>query len=159
MAVESSKADTLVPSFSLGQGHEEQERAVAAALRSLVVDGHRGVVLADEVGFGKTYEALALVSQLCAYARQKRRPFERVLVLCKPSLVRKWEEETSSTRPDRGFPRYLPQEHPARALFYDHEVHCVDSRATARELRRSGVRGQALKGRHQVRPGLYIVNE
>ena len=159
MAVESSKADALVPSFSLGQGHEEQERAVAAALRRLVVDGHRGVVLADEVGFGKTYEALALVSQLCAYARQKRRPFERVLVLCKPSLVRKWEEETSSTRPDRGFPRYLPQEHPARALFYDHEVHCVDSRATARELRRSGVRGQALKGRHQVRPGLYVVNE
>jgi SNF2 family DNA or RNA helicase len=150
---------TLVPTLSLGEGHEEQERAVAAALRRLVVEEHRGVVLADEVGFGKTYEALALVSQLCAYARKRRKTFERALVLCKPSLVRKWEEETSATRPDRGFPRYLPQGHPARAFFFDHEIHCIDSRATARELRRAGVRGQALKGRHQVRPGLYIVNE
>lgn len=159
MIVQAKVVGTLVPNLSLGEGHQDQECAVAAALRSLVVEGHPGVVLADEVGFGKTYEALALVSQLCAYERQRRRSFERALVLCKPSLVRKWEEETSATRPDRGFPRYLPEGHPARALFFDHEVHCVDSRATARELRRAGVRGQAIKGRHQVRPGLYIVNE
>src|SRR5207247_9858060 len=88
-----------------------------------------------------------------------RRSFDRALVLCKPALVRKWEEETSATRSDRGFPRYLPEAHPARALFFDHDVHCVDSRATAREMRRAGVRGQTLDGRHQVRPGLYIVNE
>ena len=159
MIVESKAIGILVPNLPLGEGHEDQECAVAAALRSLVIEGHRGVVLADEVGFGKTYEALALISQLCAHARKRRKSFERALVLCKPALVRKWEEETSATRSDRGFPRYLPQAHPARSLFFDHEVHCIDSRATARELRRAGMRGQTLKGRHQVRPGLYIVNE
>ncbi len=159
MIVETEPTDALVPKLSLGEGHADQEHAVAAALRSLLAEGHSGVVLADEVGFGKTYEALALVSQLCAYTRTRRRSFERVLVLCKPSLVRKWEEETSTTRSDRGFPRYLPNTHPARTLFFEYEVHSVDSRATARDLRRAGLRGQLVKGRHQVRPGLYIVNE
>lgn len=148
----------LVSEVPLGPGHDDQMRVVAAALRRLLIHGQRGVVLADEVGFGKTYEALALLSHLCALARKQRKPFERALVLCKPSLVRKWEEETSSTRAGRGFPRYLRENHPARELF-GHEVRCIDNRATARELRHSGVRGQRVAGRQQVPPGLYIVNE
>lgn len=148
----------LVSSLPLGPGHEDQERVVAAALRRFLVHGQRGVVLADEVGFGKTYEALAVVSHLCAHARRRRKPFERVLVLCKPALVRKWEEETSSTRAGRGFPRYVPAKHPAHVLF-GNAVRCIDNRATARELRHAGVRGQRVDGRHQVPPGLYIVNE
>lgn len=150
--------EALVSDLRLGPGHEDQERVVTAALRRLLVHGQRGVVLADEVGFGKTYEALAVLSHLCAHARRRRRSFERALVLCKPALVRKWEEETSSTRAGRGFPRYLPAKHPARELF-GHEVRCIDNRATARDLRHAGVRGQRLDGRHQVPPGLYIVNE
>lgn len=149
---------TLVSGLRLGPGHEDQERVVTAALRRLLVHGQRGVVLADEVGFGKTYEALAVLSHLCADARRRRRSFERALVLCKPALVRKWEEETSSTREGFGFPRYLPAKHPARELF-SHEVRCIDNRATARDLRDAGVRGQRVDGRHQVPPGLYIVNE
>jgi hypothetical protein len=148
----------LVSQIPLGPGHEDQERVVAAALRRLLVDGQQGVVLADEVGFGKTYEALAVLSHLCADARRRRRPFERVLVLCKPALVRKWEEETSSAHAGRGFPRYLPPKHPALALF-GNDVRCIDNRATARELRHAGVRGQIVDGRHQVPRGLYIVNE
>lgn len=159
MIVKTEPADTLVPKLSLGEGHQDQERAVAAALRRFIIEKHRGIVLADEVGFGKTYEALAIISQLCAYERERRRSFERALVLCKSSLVRKWEEETSATHSDRGFPRYLPSRHPARTFFFENKIHCVDSRATARELRSAGVRGQALEGRNQVRPGLYIVNE
>ncbi len=149
----------LVDNLPLGQGHEHQERAVAVALQRLLVDRQRGIVLADEVGFGKTYEALAVVSQLCAYARQAHRPFERALVLCKPALVSKWEEETSADRPGRGFPRYLSDNHPARDLFFGNKVRRIDSRATARALRRAGVRGQIVDGRHQVPPGVYIVNE
>lgn len=149
---------TLVVQFGLGPGHEDQERVVAAALRRLLVHGQRGVVLADEVGFGKTYEALALVSHLCAHARHRRRDSFRALVLCKPALVRKWEEEASAIRADRGFPRYLPEKHPARELFAN-EVSCIDNRAKARRLRSEGVRGQRVAGRHQVPPGLYIVNE
>ena len=150
--------DLLVSGVPLGADYKDQERVVAAALRRLLVHGQRGVVLADEVGFGKTYEALAVLSHLCADAKRRRKSFERALVLCKPSLVRKWEEETSSTRPDRGFPQYLPEKHPAQELF-DHEVHCIDSRAAARDLRNAGVRGQRVDGRNQVPPGLYIVNE
>lgn len=150
--------EALVATLPLGSGHEDQERVVAAALRRFLIQGQRGVVLADEVGFGKTYEALAVVAHLCAHARRRRRPFDHVLVLCKPALVRKWEEETSSARANRGFPRYLPAKHPAHALF-GNEVRCIDNRATARELRHAGVRGQRVDGRHQVPPGLYIVNE
>ena len=143
--------------MSLGAGHGDQERVVAAALRRLLVNEQRGVVLADEVGFGKTYEALAVLSHLCAHAHRQRKPFGHALVLCKPALVRKWEEETSSTRSDHGFPQYLPENHPARELF--RHPRWIDSRATARELRRSGIRGRRVDGRHQVPPGLYIVNE
>jgi SNF2 family DNA or RNA helicase len=150
--------EALVSEVPLGSGHDDQERVVAAALHRLLVQGQQGVVLADEVGFGKTYEALAVLSHLCAHARRRGRPFDRALVLCKPALVRKWEEETSLTRAGRGFPRYLPENHPACELF-GHEVRCIDNRATARELRHSGVRGQLLDGRQQVPPGLYIVNE
>lgn len=150
--------EALVADVRLGAGHEDQERAVAAALRRLLVLERTGVVLADEVGFGKTYEALAVLSHLVADAARRRDPFERALVLCKPTLVRKWEEESSTSREGRGFPRYLPKEHPARVLF-EPRVHCIDSRAAARNLREEGLRGRLEEGRRQVPPGLYIVNE
>ena len=149
--------EDLVSELRLG-GHDDQERAVAAALRRLILNKQRGIVLADEVGFGKTYEALAVLCHLCAYAKRRRRPFNRALVLCKPSLVRKWEEETSSTHEGRGFPQYLSAAHPAQKLFGT-TVRCIDKRATARALRRTGVRGQLVDGHHQAPPGFYIVNE
>ena len=99
-----------------------------------------------EVGFGKTYEALAVVSHLCAHAAGRRNSFERALVLCKPAQVLfSWEEETSSTRAGRGFPRYLPAKH--RPTLFGNEVRCIDNRATARELRHAGVRGQRVDSR------------
>lgn len=150
--------EALVSDVSLGPGHEDQQRVVTAALRRLLINEQPGIVLADEVGFGKTYEALAVLSHLCAHERRHGRTFERALVLCKPALVRKWEEETSSTRAGRGFPRYLPAKHPACELF-GRQVRCIDTRATAQDLRHAGVRGQRVGGRHQVPPGLYIVNE
>ncbi|MEZ6051290.1 MAG: hypothetical protein R3C02_07890 [Planctomycetaceae bacterium] len=67
----------LLSEIDLGDGHEDQERVVAAALRRLFIDGLRGVVLADEVGFGKTYEALAVVSHLCAHAKRRRKSVRR----------------------------------------------------------------------------------
>jgi len=148
----------LVSEVPLG-GHTDQERAVAAALRGLLLGAQqRGVVLADEVGFGKTYEALAVASHLCAHAQRQGRTFERVLVLCKPSLTSKWEEESSRTHEGRGFPRYLPPEHPAQLLFGT-GVCCIDSRSTARDMRSGGLRAQRTEGGLQVPPGLYIVNE
>src|SRR5262245_31279010 len=96
----------LVKSLSLGADHDLQQRAVASALEAFLIRSQRGVVLADEVGFGKTYEALATMVLLREHAKRSRHPVERVLVLCKPSLVKKWTEEVSTARADNeaGFP-------------------------------------------------------
>ena len=154
--------DEMVKRLPLGAGHELQEHAVAAALRSILVEGRKGVVLADEVGFGKTYEALAIMAHLCDYARTIRKPFRHVLVLCKSSLLAKWQEEVSSTRADRGFPQYLTgsywERHPVRERFLNRDVHVVRHRSTADKLRAEGLRGERRDGRIQVPPGLYIMN-
>lgn len=152
--------DQMVARLPLGAGHALQEYAVAAALGSILCDGHRGVVLADEVGFGKTYEALAVMALLCDHARATGGSFGRVLVLCKSSLLRKWLEETNAARPDQGFPQYLCgaywQGHPVRTLL--DRVHVVERRRTADDLRAELLRGYRHDGRVQVPEGLYIVN-
>jgi SNF2 domain-containing protein len=156
MPLTDEEVRTLSARLRLGTGHEEQERAVRSALATLLVDERKGVVLADEVGFGKTYEALAIMALLCERARVARKAFDRVLILCKSALLEKWQEELSRMRPDRGFPRYLvgdawPARHPIFRLI--DPVHVVGRRVSADEHRsiREG-------GRLQAPPGLYIVN-
>lgn len=152
--------DEMVARLPLGADHELQEQAVAAALHSLLVEGRRGVVLADEVGFGKTYEALAVMALLHDHARRSKKRFRHVLVLCKSSLLRKWLEEVSSARANRGFPQYLQglywQTHPIRELLK--HVHVVERRWSADELRSAGLRGRRRGGHVEVPDGLYIVN-
>jgi SNF2 family DNA or RNA helicase len=150
--------DALCERLHLGKDHELQERAVAAALRSLLVEGRRGVVLADEVGFGKTYEALAVAALLAEHARQKRsKPFERVLILCKSSLLGKWQEELSPAREKgRGFLQYLtgeywPKKHPFCRIL---PPVTISRRASADD--KTAIRDN---GRLQARPGIYIVNQ
>ena len=156
MTMTSRDVDVLCGRLHLGKEHDLQERAVAAALRSLLVEGRRGVVLADEVGFGKTYEALAVASLLAEHARQTRKPFERVLILCKSSLLEKWQEELSPAREKgRGFLQYLtgeywPQTHPFRRIL--HPI-TISRRASADN--KMAMRDD---GRLQARPGIYIVN-
>jgi hypothetical protein len=158
--VKAVNVDGLVARLPLGAGHELQEHAVAAALRAMLVEGRRGVVLADEVGFGKTYEALAVMALLCEHARQAGSRFGHVLVLCKSSLLRKWLEEANSPRADRGFPQYLRgpcwEDHPVHDLL--DRVHLVERRWSADELRASGLRGRRRGGHVVVPEGLYIVN-
>ncbi len=157
MTITNHDVDTLCARLRLGEGHELQDRAVAAALRSLLVDKRRGVVLADEVGFGKTYEALAVASLLAERARQARKPFERVLILCKSSLLEKWQEELSPARESgRGFLQYLtddywPKTHPFRRILRPVTISrraCADDKMAMRD-----------DGRLQARPGIYIVNQ
>lgn len=153
--------DRLVGSLPLGKGHKLQERAVRAALRSLLLHGNHGVVLADEVGFGKTYEALAIATLLADHAAADGRSFDRVLVLCKPSLVRKWYEEVSSIRAERGFLQYLHgahwERHPFRNLLV--QPHVLDKRASVDALAQQGLRGSKRPdGSIQARRGFYIVN-
>src|SRR5262249_1958002 len=60
----------------------------------------------------------------------------------------------------RGFPQYLRGAHWEGHRIHDllDRVHLVDARATAADLRSSGLRGQRLDGHNQVPSGLYIVN-
>lgn len=157
MAITTSEVQALCARLHLGKDHELQERAVAAALRSLLVENRRGVVLADEVGFGKTYEALAVMALLAERARQARKPFERVLVLCKSSLLEKWQEELSPAREKgRGFLQYLTEEHfpgshPLRRILLPVTI---SRRASAND--KIAMRDD---GRLQARPGIYVVNQ
>jgi len=140
-----------------------QNRAVAAALKRL--GQQTGVVLADPVGCGKTFEALAVLAQLARgfEARAGRADNFRAVIICKTSLVAKWKREISQTanssaqehREDR-FLDYLlragwTMEHPfIRACL---RVVDVLNRASARNntaVRRS--RGG------EVEPGIYILN-
>jgi len=150
----------MVARLPLGADHELQEQAVAAALHSLLVEGRRGVVLADEVGFGKTYEALAVMALLHDHARRSKSRFGHVLVLCKSSLLPKWLEEVSSARSNRGFPQYLQdpywENHPIREFL--EKVHVVQHRRSADDLRSEGLRGRRRGGHIQVPDGFYIVN-
>lgn len=51
----------------------------------------RGVLLADEVGWGKTFEALAILTKtFFKYLNQNKRNF-RVLIIANPAIRSKWE--------------------------------------------------------------------
>lgn len=50
----------------------------------------RGVMLADEVGMGKTYEALALATRLYIANTKTRRENYRILILVAPAIQSKW---------------------------------------------------------------------
>jgi SNF2 family DNA or RNA helicase len=157
MALANEEIESLSTRLKLGAGHEAQDRTVAVALRSLLGEEKRGIVLADEVGFGKTYEALAIMALLSERAREVHKSFDRVLVLCKSSLLEKWQEELSSTRPERGFPRYLVGEpwhdgHPVKRLL--HKLRVIGRRASGDELR--SVRED---GKLQASDGIYVVNQ
>ena len=109
--------------FDTGQDHQRQ---VAVWVRKRLIDSkglfqsanhsvsQYGVILADGVGMGKTWEALAASALLLvegskrkkggAKRQNKRRQAARVLVLCPPGLVSKWTREI---RDPEGFRRRL----------------------------------------------------
>lgn len=158
--------DQLTGSINLERPH--QQNAVRWGLARLIGAGQCGVVLADEVGCGKTYEALALLALLWRHYRSSNQPIRRVLILCKPSLLRKWLEELTSNekRPSgakHGLRPYLtdPEWEPFIKRFVD-RVRFIDSLATARRMWRSAdsrsLRGKRRGGKLQVPNGLYLVN-
>lgn len=81
---------------------DRQENTVLRALD--VLDQGPGVVLADEVGMGKTFEALGVLA-----AREHQHPGSRFLVLTPgPDLNKKWKKELARFTRDqkvfKGFP-------------------------------------------------------
>jgi hypothetical protein len=164
----SDALDQLARSINLQRPH--QQDAVRWALGRLIGAGQCGVVLADEVGCGKTYEALALLALLWRHHRTTNKPIRRVLVLCKPSLLRKWLEELTSNeiRPSgakHGLRPYLEgaEWQPFVEKFVGHRhVRVIDNLNTARRMWH-GADGRSLRGKRrggklQVPNGLYLVN-
>ena len=95
-------------------GREHQTAAVRAALDALLNQGRRGVVLADEVGCGKTFEALGTLALLWAHHQQVGAPIRRVLVLADGALMTKWFNEiearvdkNAAKGDGRGFQQYV----------------------------------------------------
>lgn len=92
---------------------DHQMKAVRAALQAMLEEGRRGFVLADEVGCGKTYEALATAALLWAHHADTDRPVQRILVLADGALMNKWFNEiearadANARGPKRGFMQYL----------------------------------------------------
>jgi hypothetical protein len=159
--------------FDTGQDHQRQ---VAVWARRRLVDSkgvfraepHRlsqiGVILADGVGMGKTWEALAASSLLLvekskhkaggAKRQNKRRQAARVLVLCPPGLVSKWTREIRD--PD-GFQQRLEawtnkQRH-RRGFVYRTLTEPFEIRSRS-DLPRTTKKGNRLT----FPPGIYVCN-
>jgi hypothetical protein len=143
-----------------------QQNAVRWALGRLVGAGQCGVVLADEVGCGKTYEALALLALLWHHYQETPHPIRRVLILCKSSLLRKWHEELTAneTQPAKhGLRPYLigNRWQDFIELFIDQMVVIDNLNRVGRMWRGEDerhLRGKRTEGKIQVPQGLYLVN-
>lgn len=100
--------DHLSSHISLDRDH--QMRAVRAALEALLVRGQSGIVLADEVGCGKTYEALGAAALLWRHFQGTETPVSRILIVAEPALMPKWFDEIEAPpTKERGFSRGFQQ--------------------------------------------------
>lgn len=84
----------LASMIDLGRDH--QNSAVLWGLKRLLDARQCGIILGDEVGCGKTYEALAIFALLWHHCQKTEKPVRRVLILCKSGLIRKWYEELTT---------------------------------------------------------------
>jgi len=114
-----------------------------------------GIILADGVGLGKTYEALATVATFLAQRQHgkehKRRSQYRILILVPPRLLTKWLDEL--ILPDR-FPAYLSDWNtPARRAVRDtfRNIAVIRGKSSLYEHQ-----GELKYGHQQLQPGLYL---
>src|ERR1022692_2436552 len=143
-----------VKEIQLGRPHQ---MAVCRVARKELRYRPGGLVLADGVGLGKTYEALGTVASYLAQqqhgkTRKKQKPF-RVLCLVPPGLVSKWADEL--LLPDR-FPKYLTS---WRSRAHQAVVGTFSDVVVLR--RRSDLEsrpGKLRYGQHELPGGFYIVN-
>lgn len=95
------------PTFETGKPHQKatatwvRRRLADRAGRCFLRSGDQsGVLLADAVGMGKTWEALAATALILTSMRLLKRK-GHVLIICPPNLVTKWEDELSAGSPFR----------------------------------------------------------
>lgn len=160
-----SEADKIAGAISFGPEHKHQDAAVLWALRQLIDRDRVGVILADEVGCGKTYEALAIAALLW---RWKPRT-SRILILAPSNLLLKWNEELMVCDLDRqggrhGFPAYIVGEEwdGFRKRFLSGSGYYYFDRTAAVDNAWYGDKqfmGKRRRGSIQVPAGLYLVNK
>lgn len=143
-----------VKEIPLGRSHQ---MAVCRFARAELRRRPGGIILADGVGLGKTYEALGTVASYLAQLQhgkeRKKQAAYRVLVLVPPGLVSKWADELFL--PDR-FPRYLQhwRSHAHQAVVETFSDVALLWRRKDLEDRP----GKLRYGRVVLPPGLYLMN-
>lgn len=95
-----------LPSFKTGIAHQEKTaKWIIGRLSNRYFfhnDDQSGVLLADAVGMGKTWEALAgtaLILNKMEFIRTRTKG--NILIICPPNLITKWEDELSAGSPFR----------------------------------------------------------
>jgi hypothetical protein len=143
-----------VKELDLGRVH--QVSAYRFARRELSNRGG-GIILADGVGLGKTYEALATVATLLSTRQhgkeKKKQQAFRVLTIVPPRLITKWADELFL--PDH-FPKYMvdwisPATRAVASTFRD-----VVVLRRPRDL--DNMAGNRRYGTNVLPPGFYLIN-
>ena len=138
--------------------HRPHQKRVCRHARKILHSRSGGIIIADGVGLGKTYEALATVAELLSQGehgkqRKKRKPFS-VLILVPPGLVTKWASELE----EDNFLKYIKswQNSPSRHAVYDTFANDVVVLRRAKDLLDQP--GQQRYAQHEFPAGCYIVN-
>jgi superfamily II DNA or RNA helicase len=151
-------------SFKTGKAHQEAA-AVWARRRLADQDGRRfslpddqdGVLFADSVGMGKTWEALAAAA-LLLYKQRPERGRRHVLILCPANLITKWEDELAAgSRFRQALDRWRAGIRAELGRRYADRV--VDTLTHVLPIRRGGHVSTRLKhGRFRPPAGTYIIS-
>ena len=145
--------DVVELASRIGLDREHQMRALRSALEAMLVRGQRGIVLADEVGCGKTYEALGITALLWKHFQSTSTPIQRVLVVAEPALMNKWFDEIEKPETQgKGFQQYVKgaEWEPVRQMLRN--VTQIGKRWDG-----SDTQGVREAGKNQVPPGRFYL--
>ena len=152
--------------FKTGKPH--QERAAIWARQRLADAGGRqfssagdqdGVLLADSVGMGKTWEAIAAAALILYKKDQPQRNRRHVLILCPSNLVTKWEDELVDRSPlRRKLDGWLQQLKHGGHAASAHRIH--ETLSMVYPIRRgTDLQTRKQRGRFSLPGGTYIVSQ
>ncbi len=145
--------------LNLDLGRRYQNITYKYALKLLKKPNTKGLILADGVGMGKTYEALATAFRFIvdsyAYKTKKRRKKVHIIIVTPPNLVKKWEDEISN--PDKWW-KYIN-----RWKSHEGKAFIMETFRYPEVIRREDdlheISGTTKHGRVILPEGLYIVNK
>ena len=152
--------------FKTGKPHQERA-AIWARQRLADADGRQfssagdqdGVLLADSVGMGKTWEAIAAAALILYKKDQPQRNRRHVLILCPSNLVTKWEDELVDRSPlRRKLDGWLQQLKHGGHAASAHRIH--ETLSMVYPIRRgTDLQTRKQRGRFSLPGGTYIVSQ